>query len=310
MENHTAKHFVLQLGSLISLYLSLSFLLVLLFALINLLFPDATDTIWQVESASSNVRIGIAMTIVFFPAYLILTRAVNQARRQDTGGSYLGLTKWLIYLSLLIGGIVLLSDLVVVIMTFLEGEITQRFVLKALSVFVVVGAAFFYYLRDARGYWLQHERQSRRIGLAAFVVVLVVMGAGFMHIATPAEVREGRLDETQIADLQYVQQQLQEYLYLNETLPTSRADLSVAATVTIPDAPEDRPAYRYERTEKGFVLCATFETVSEQGDAYSRPFAAPVELSIGGTTKNVPTIINPNDWSHGTGEVCFERVVR
>ncbi|MEN9922388.1 MAG: hypothetical protein RL097_665, partial [Candidatus Parcubacteria bacterium] len=39
MENHTAKHFVLQLGSLASLYLSLSFLLVLLFGVINLIFP-------------------------------------------------------------------------------------------------------------------------------------------------------------------------------------------------------------------------------------------------------------------------------
>ena len=45
MENHTAKHFVLQLGSLVSLYLSLSFLIVLIFGVINKMFPDAADTI-------------------------------------------------------------------------------------------------------------------------------------------------------------------------------------------------------------------------------------------------------------------------
>jgi hypothetical protein len=98
VENHTAKHIVLKLGSLASLYLSLSFLLVLLFGLINLLFPEVADTVYAAESASSDVRLGIAMTIVFFPTYLLLTRMVKQTRRKGGKGSYLGLTKWLIYL--------------------------------------------------------------------------------------------------------------------------------------------------------------------------------------------------------------------
>ena len=105
MENHTAKHFVLQLGSLITLYLSIAFLLVLLFNIINLAYPDAADAYWQIESYSDAVRIGIAMLIVFFPAYLILTRQVNQIRRRESSdGSYLGFTKWLVYLSLLVAG--------------------------------------------------------------------------------------------------------------------------------------------------------------------------------------------------------------
>jgi hypothetical protein len=78
MENNTAKHFVLQLGSLITLYLSIAFLLVLLFNIINLLYPDAVDSYWQIESSSEGVRLGIAMLLVFFPTYLILTRKVNQ----------------------------------------------------------------------------------------------------------------------------------------------------------------------------------------------------------------------------------------
>jgi uncharacterized protein YacL len=154
MENTTPKHFVLQLGSLISLYISLGFLLGLLFGIINLKFPDATEGYWALESASSAVRLGIAMVIVFFPTYLILTRLVNKLRRQEKNGSYLNLTKWLVYLSLLVGGGVLLGDLVAVIMTFLEGEITQRFIFKALAVLVVVGLAFHYYILDARGFWL------------------------------------------------------------------------------------------------------------------------------------------------------------
>ena len=160
MNNHTAKHFVVQLGSLISLYLSLAFFLVLAFGFINLLFPDSLDGVWQLENAASNVRLGFAMVVVFFPTYLVLTRLVNKNRRASQDTNYLGLTKWLIYLSLLIAGLTLLGDMVAVIMGFLEGELTQRFLLKALAVAVVTGAAFFYYLKDAQGYWLTREKLS------------------------------------------------------------------------------------------------------------------------------------------------------
>ena len=49
-ENQTAKHFVLQLGSLITLYLSIGFLLVLLFSIINLIYPDAAEGYWRLET--------------------------------------------------------------------------------------------------------------------------------------------------------------------------------------------------------------------------------------------------------------------
>ncbi len=103
MENHTAKHFVLQLGSLVSLYVSLGFLLALLFSIINIVYPDAIDDYWTIESNHDTVRVGIAMLVVFFPTYLVLTRTVNKIRRSAGGtDTYLSLTKWLVYLSLLL----------------------------------------------------------------------------------------------------------------------------------------------------------------------------------------------------------------
>jgi hypothetical protein len=92
--NNTARNFALQLGALVSLYVSLSFLLVLLFGVINLTFPDPAEGYWAVDSAQSSIRIGIAVLVVFFPAYLILQRTVNRIRRREPAGSYLTLTKW------------------------------------------------------------------------------------------------------------------------------------------------------------------------------------------------------------------------
>ncbi|MEK7638891.1 MAG: DUF5671 domain-containing protein [Patescibacteria group bacterium] len=298
MEKNAAKHFVLQLGSLISLYLSLSFLLVLLFGLVNIKFPDAAEGSWAIESASSAIRIGIAMAIVFFPTYLLVTRAVNKNRRAADSGSYLGLTRWLIYLSLLVGGGALLVDLVVVIMTFLEGEITQRFILKAVAVLVVIGAAFHYYLLDARGYWLKHEQKSILFAIGTIVVTLVALAYGFMNIKSPVEVRERRLDDAQVQDLQQIQSLLQEYVFVNNALPATLEALPTA--IPLPQAPEDRPAYEYRLTERGFALCATFATATPSEEYYGS-YARPVE------EKGV--ILNPDSWQHPSGSYCFERIV-
>jgi hypothetical protein len=295
MENHTAKHFVLQLGSLITLYLSLSFLLVLLFGIVNILFPDAADGYWQVESAHSNVRLGIAMVVVFFPTYLALTRSVNKLRREEKSGAYLGLTKWLVYLSLLVAGLVLLGDLVAVIMTFLEGELTQRFLLKALAVLVVIGSAFYYYVLDARGYWLKNEKKSVQFATGTIAIVLASLVYGFMNIETPTEVREQKLDATQITDLQNIQYRIQDYYVTNSKAPES---LSALGEPAVPTAPENRPAYRYNVTNEGFELCATFAKESASDEWVGT--MAIMEKSF---------IRNPDNWQHGAGEVCFERVV-
>jgi Domain of unknown function (DUF5671) len=298
MENHTAKNFALQLGSLASLYISLSFLIVLIFGIINILYPDAASDYWMVEQAHSSVRLGIAMVIVFFPTYLVLTRMVNSARRSENNGVYLALTKWLIYLSLLVGGAVLLGDLVAVIMSFLEGELTQRFILKAGALFIIVGVAFYYYILDARGHWLTDERKSIMFAIAATLVVAASVGYGFTHIDTPSAVREQKLDATQVTDLQQLQWRIQDHAVVNGTLPGSLEELSNG---TIPTAPEERPDYEYKVTADGFELCATFAQASTDSENYMYQGSVMIDEKM--------MIKNPDNWQHEAGAGCFKRII-
>jgi hypothetical protein len=298
MENHTAKHFVLQLGSLVSLYLSLGFLLALLFSIINIAYPDAIDDYWTIESNHDTVRVGIAMLVVFFPTYLFLTRTVNKIRRTETSGAYLSLTKWLVYLSLLVGGGVLLGDLVAVIMAFLEGEITERFILKAFAVLVVVGAAFHYYVLDTRGFWTKNEQKSIMFAVVATLVVLASIGYGFAHIETPSTVREQKLDAQQVSDLQQLQWRIQDHSLTNGKLPETLEALGNGA---LPQAPENRAAYKYAVTEEGFELCATFAQPSTENENFMYQSSAVINEKM--------MIKNPDNWQHGAGEVCFKRIV-
>lgn len=292
MEN-TAKNFALQLGSLISLYVSITALIVLLFGVITIQFPDTANGHWEYESASSGIRFSIALLVVFFPTYLVLTRMVNTIRRKEQG-VYLMLTKWLIYLSLLLGGSIILGDLVALINTFLNGALTTRFLLQALVFLAVVGSAFVYYLFDVRGYWQQHEKHSVRYGLGALVVVVVAIVVGFMHISAPAEVREMRIDDKQVNDLMTIQSHIESYLYTYGTLPASISD--AFGGIAIPAAPEGRGAYTYTATGATmYEICAEFAFESVAG---AEPYYYDVSMK--------PAF----SWEHGAGEWCYTRTAQ
>ena len=300
MKENTAKNFVIQLGSLIALYVSVSALLVLIFGVINIKFPDEAVGYWQSDSARESIRASIAILFVFFPTYLTLTRISNQIRRKEEEGRYTGLAKWLVYLSLLAGGAIILGDLVTILKFFLDGEITIRFILKAVALLVVVGISFGYYLLDVKGHFASKEQQSFMFGGVATLLVIAGLIFGFMNIETPSEVREMKLDQQQVTDLQEIQWAIEHYYAINQTLPTTIAEVfddtkpPQENDVRIPQAPTGREAYQYFVTsDTTYQLCATF--VAPNSNA-GRPYTYPAGEQ------------NYN-WTHGAGEKCFDRVV-
>ena len=290
-----ARSFVMQLASLVTLFVSIPAFITLVFSIINLQFPDAAEAYWQMESAESSIRYSIAVLVIFFPAYLYLTRKVNEARRGE-GELYHTLTKWVIYLGLLIAGIVILTDLAVVVYTFLNGELTTRFILKALALLAVMSGVVYYYAMDAKDYWQKRERDSISIGIGALVVVLLAVVYGYSMIDAPSVTREVRLDQQQVSDLQDMQWRIESYHQTNSSFP---ADLEmVYEDFPVPVAPEGRADYEYKITGSDtFKLCATF---SEATPSSERSMAKPYGGSEGIYLEN-------QNWEHGTGEKCFER---
>ncbi len=290
MNKNTPKHFVIQFGAIIALYASVTALIMLLYAIINLQFPDASYN-YEGESARSTIRGAMAILIVFFPTYLVLTRFSNQNRRLESNGEYLGITRWLVYFTLLIAVGVMLADLVTLINYFLNGEITTRFLYKVFALLFVVGGVFHYYFLDVRGYFMNRIDSSMYFAFGAIALVVASLGYGYQYIETPSEVREARLDQVQVGDLQSMQSYIENYYLMNQTLPDT---LEIAyGELPIPVAPESRNAYTYTVAgPQAYQLCATFAAPSSNlGESYA---IAP--------EKNY-------DWTHQAGLWCFKRTV-
>ncbi len=290
MNKNTPKHFVIQFGAIIALYASVTALIMLLYAIINLQFPDASYS-WESESARGTIRATMAVLIVFFPTYLVLTRFSNQNRRLESNGEYLGLTRWLVYLTLLIAVGVMLGDLVTLINYFLNGEITTRFLYKVFALLFVVGGVFHYYLLDVRGYFTNRVDKSTYFAFGAIALVIASLSFGYQYIETPSEVRAERLDQVQVSDLQSMQSYIENFYLMNQALPDTLE--TAYGALPVPNAPEGRTAYTYEQTgEQTYQLCATFAAPSS---SLEESYAMAPEKNY--------------DWTHKAGQWCFERVI-
>jgi hypothetical protein len=140
-------------------------------------------------------------------------------------------------------------------------------------------------------------------GILAVIFILVV--AGFFIINSPSTERALRFDETRVSDLQNTQYQVIYYWQAKQKLPSALSDLVDSTRgVSVPIDPENRSAYGYNiKGPLEFSLCANFSKASSDQSAQ---YAQPKILQTVPAGAPYPAESN---WSHGAGNVCFDRKI-
>jgi len=292
----TPKDFFLWLGAMAALYVATVSLITLLFQYINILFPSALE---YSDAYSGAIRFSIAALVVVFPLFIFLMRVLHQALRKHPEKKELWVRKWLIFLTLFIAGVTIAIDLIVLVNTFLNGDLSSRFLWKALTILVVIGAGFLYYAYELKGRWEQNAKQSVTIAGLVSAVVIVAIVSGFFLIGSPTAQRLERLDAEKVNDLSSIQSQIVSFWQAKERLPESLEDLKDPLVGTyVPVDPETNEPYVYRVTGPlSFELCATFNQ-ENNADVAVKPardpyYGYPYE----------------EDWQHSVGEECFERTI-
>jgi len=131
----------------------------LVFEFINRAFPDASQTFDGYEQYSrQSIRWSISWLIVAFPVFLYLSWLTERDISRDPMKRASKVRRWLTYLTLFSAACALLGDFTTLIYNVLGGELTVRFLLKVLTVALISGTAFIYYLKDIR----QDEVERRK----------------------------------------------------------------------------------------------------------------------------------------------------
>lgn len=140
-----------------TLYFSAFSLGQLHFQLIDLALPDPLWQPFRFQMIEGAIRWSISALVVSTPVFLYA--AWTNARRLEAEPVQRAspVRRWLTYATLAITASVLIGDCTSLVYNLLGGDLTLRFLLKALTVGVIAGTAFVYYLADLR-------RDERELG--------------------------------------------------------------------------------------------------------------------------------------------------
>ncbi|MDA1184441.1 MAG: DUF5671 domain-containing protein [Acidobacteria bacterium] len=121
----------------------------LLFQFINRAFPDPASPLSEIQFRES-IRFSVSSLIVTFPVFLYMSRLTSRATHVDPNKRASPVRRWLTYLTLFVAACVLIGDFTSLVYSLLGGELAVRFVLKVLTVGLIAGTVFGYYLSDLR----------------------------------------------------------------------------------------------------------------------------------------------------------------
>ena len=276
----TVGEIVVNIFSFVVLGFVATSLGILFYNVIDHFFADAVTSSYRRKVSSDSIHYAIAVLLVGFPMYYFSIKFWFKRFKKDEGKVESRLTKWITYIILLIGVIVIVGDLVAVLFYFLQGEITARFFLKALVILIISGGIFGFYFFERKR--IQYKKfvsknvfYSFGIATAGFMLLAIVLG--FVVAGSPATERSRTFDKTRANDLRKIAGCINRYAKEYESLPKSLDfidDVSGYSSCGENKDPKTKEKYEYrivsDLKEKNgvmegeFELCATFELMADE----------------------------------------------
>ena len=297
----TAKDFFLYLSVTVCLYITSISFINLLFGIIDKVFPDPLNRFYY-DAYQGGVRFAMAALFVILPLFLALYKFLEKSYENEPSKKNIWVRKWISYLTLFLAGGVIAGSLVATIFSFLNGEITTRFILKVFAIAFTTALIFTYYLLELKDKLTPPSKRVWAILIAVLIIASLV--TGFVVFGSPMKARKLRFDEQKISDLQNIQWRIVNYWQMKNTLPLALMDLKdpLVDNFLIND-PETGDEYEYKvlsgNQRSSFKLCATFNYKSQNIQGSPMPKSAPI----------TPDSVSNDTWFHNAGKTCFDRSI-
>lgn len=287
-----------------ALYASIFAFVSLIFGYLDHVFPDPL-AYYSGDPYASGISYQMAMIIVLLPVFFVLMRFIRRSIAADPTRGDVWIRRWALYLTIFIAGVTVAADLVTLVVYFLNGDVTLRFILKVVTILLVAAGGFMHFIADLRGFWTAQPRQALMVAWGVGVVALAAIIAGFFIVGTPWEARLYRYDDEKVGHLQALQSQIVNYWQSKEKLPTALADLvdPISGITELRD-PQTGAAYEYRVTgPMSFELCATFNATTQEFST-TRGYSYPTKPMVPGGVES-----KQDSWYHEAGVQCFARTI-
>lgn len=263
-KQNLAKFTFLYLLSLVTLIMTAMAVGNVIFELINKFVADPLAGA-AISLDSTSIKIGIATLIIASPIYFWTTMIIQQNLAKGALDREAGPRRWLTYLIILISSFVMLGWLIGTLFSFLDGELTMRFGLKALTSLLLAGGIFGFYFYDVRRDDVKDkDKVVLYAGIAAIVVVLASLITSFFFVESPTQARSRKHDQTVLNNFDQIDSSLNSYFIENKKLPDNLDVLVdekryLVASALLDPLSGKKITFRVV-SEKKYELCANFLT--------------------------------------------------
>jgi len=309
-QKSTPKDVFAHLLMIGTLYASVISFIALLFEYVNALIPDPAFLYgYRSPFNQDSVRWATAVLLIVFPVFLLISWFLSRDLKLSPAKRDLKIRKWLIYFTLFLASVTIIVDLIILVYNFLSGELTTRFLLKTLVVFITASSVLGYFAWELKRQELKSNK-PKRFAIISAAVVLASIISGFFIIGSPSYQRNLRFDEIRTSDLQILQNEIMNYWIQKEELPNKLEDLINSISGFVPPSdPESKASYEYNVLNPlTFELCATFKLGKVVGDNYYVSKSLMLEPARPYPFSGPPYYQNQG-WDHPEGRTCFPRTI-
>lgn len=269
MEKQNAKFAFFYVLSLVTLVFTSLAVGMVIFQIINKKIIDLLSNA-PGDFNQDILKFAISAIIIAAPIYFVMTWLINKNLLSGKLERGSGVRKWLTYFILLISAVVMISWLIGTINSFLNGELTLKFILKSLTSILISALIFSFYLYDIKREEVSKNNNIIRVYFyGSIAIAAIALIAAFFFIDSPLVVRDQKFDQAVINKFSQIDYAINAYYGENKKLP---ADLNALANggstyyilaADIAD-PATGKAFDYNlKADNTYELCATFKTVNK-----------------------------------------------
>jgi hypothetical protein len=257
--------------SLVSLAFTATCVGVVVFQIINKLIPDAVN-FYQGRFEPDALKFSIAAIIIAAPIYYLTSWQINKSLRSGALLKDAAVRRWLTYFILFVASVTMIGWFIRTIYNFLDGEMTVKFILKAVTAIFIAAAVFSYYFFDIRRDKVEEKDRIIKIYFyASLALVLVVLASAFAFSPSPTETRGKKQDNETLNRFSMIDGALNSFYSEKKKLPESLKELvsdrKFLAERYINDAVSGEEfGYKVLTDKKSYELCATFKFSNRTDD--------------------------------------------
>lgn len=234
---------------------------------------------------------GVAAVVVAFPVFALTLRRARLDIATNPARAVNPVRRWLACLALLAAALILVGDGTGLVLSFLNGEWTSRFLLKAAVIAGLAGAAAWWLVDELRE-TAQDTKRQRILWYPVCAIFLAAIAAAIWVTGGPPHARLLAQDAQRVQNLRSIHHGVNRFCRENRRLPATLEECDRNPDTFIKDKNDpvtDEPCGHNVVDENSFVLSATFNLPSRHQGA-ARGCSGPQHEGF---------------WRHGSGETAF-----